>query len=277
MIRPALISLAVMLLAACTQQAEQQPLWTFDENGRIVTAAGNAPSACVEPAAIPAGATQETSGRLTILEAPLPAPFISLQEDWPPEPENYEPKLARPAVPAELAYYVRAFPQEEQPAGDVLSIASEHVIFLRDGCFFADIEGDDDPLVMFPFGAALIVDEDGFLAFGSRYKPNAAGNVRVGLPAQTGMVSPLFDAPEEVSKACGHRKMIAVTSVSNPFDYPERFNPALRRYGERSGAIDKQILERANRCAIDAAKRQADRRLRTSALEPINCNRFWGF
>ena len=265
------------ILAACAAQDEASQLCSFDERGRIVTEAGDVNAACVEPAPVPKGATQEKSGRLTVLEAPLPPPFHDLELSWPPEPVTSDPKLARPPVPAELSYFIRAFPLEDGPAGEVLSISTEHVIVLHDGCFFADMEGDEDPLVMFPFGTALTVDDEGYLAFGSRYEPNRMGRVRVGLPAETGMVSQPFDAPAKVVRLCGEHKMIAVTTVSDPFFSPERFNPALRRYGERSGASDDQILERANTCAMNNTRREADHRLRDPALDPIDCNLFWGF
>ncbi|PZT90745.1 MAG: hypothetical protein DI637_03165 [Citromicrobium sp.] len=277
MIRISLLLPLVALATACSRTDDAALLCTLDENGRIITESGRYTAACVEPTAIPRGATQEPSGRLTILEAPLPAPFTGLDKKWPPDPVEAEPQIARPAMPTELSYYIRAFPQEKTPAGDVLSISTEHVIVLRDGCFFADLKGNDDPLVMFPFGAALTVDNQGYLAFGSRYEPNRMGTVRVGLRAETGMVSQLFDPSHEVVQLCGKHKMIAFTMVSDPFSSPERFNPGLRRYGERSGATDAQVLQRANACAMKRAQRDADRRLRDPDLDPIDCNRFWGF
>ena len=140
------------LAEACSKSEPEQPLCAFDENGRIVMQSGNAEAACIEPAPIPTGALQERSGRLTILEAPLPAPFTDLDKKWPPDPVEAEPQIARPAMPAELSYYIRAFPQDREPAGDVLDLSSQHTVVLRDGCFFLDREGDDDPLVQFPFG-----------------------------------------------------------------------------------------------------------------------------
>lgn len=277
MMRVSLLLLLVALGTACSRTDDEALQCTVDENGRIITKSGRYTAACVKPNAIPRGGTQEPTGRLTILEAPLPAPFTDLDRKWPPDPVDAGPVIARPAVPTELSYYIRAFPQEERPAGDVLSISTEHVIVLRDGCFFADIKGDDDPLVMFPFGTALTVDDQGYLAFGSRYEPNRMGTVRVGLPAETGMVSQLFDASSEVVQLCGKHKTIAFTLVSDPFSSPERFNPGLRRYGERSGATDAQVLQRANACAVEQAQRDADRRLRDPNLDPIDCSRFWGY
>jgi hypothetical protein len=173
-------------LAACSQVDDSAALCTFDENGRMIMEADNATAACEEPAAVPIGATQERSGRLTIQEAPLPPPFHDLDKERPPQPVTDKPKLVRPSVPPKLSYYIRAFPQAEEPAGDVLDLGSEHTIVSRDGCFFLDREGGDDPLVHFPYETALLVDEEGYLAFGSRYEPNRMGTVRVGLPAQTG-------------------------------------------------------------------------------------------
>ena len=277
MMRFCLLLPLVSLTAACSKSEPEQPLCAFDENGRIGMQSGNAEAACVEPAPVPTGAKQEKSGRLTILEAPLPPPFSDLDGKWPPDPVNDKPVLARPAVPPELSYFIRAFPQAAEPAGDVLDLGSEHAIVMRDGCFFLDREGDDDPLVLFPYSTALEVDEEGYLAFGSRYEPNTMGNVRVGLTAETGWYSEPSDPSPELVQTCGNHKVVSVTTVSNPFAVPERFNPALRRYGERSGATEKQIVERANKCAVEQAQREADRRLRNPALDPIDCNRFWGF
>ena len=225
----------------------------------------------------PMGATEEQSGRLTILEVPLPPPFLNLRGKWPPDPIIDKPVLARPAVSPELSYYIRALPQAAMPAGEVLELGSQHTIVLRDGCFFLDREGDDDPLILFPYSTALVVDEEGYLAFGSRYEPNTMGDVRVGLTAETGWYSEPTDPDPALGEACGKHKVVSVTTVSNPFASPERFNPALRRYGNRSGATDAQILQRANACAMERAQRDADRRLRNPSLHPIVCNRFWGF
>lgn len=277
MMRCCLLLSLVALAAACSQSGPEQPLCTFDDQGRIVMQSGDAEAACVEPAPVPTGAKQEKSGRLTILEAPLPPPFSDLDGKWPPDPVNDEPQLTRPAVPPELSYYIRAFPQAAEPAGDVLDLGSQHTVVLRDGCFFLDREGEDDPLVFFPFGVALVIDDEGYLAFGSRFKPNTMGNVRVGLTAETGWYGEPSEPDPALAEACGNHKVVSVATVTNPFATPERFNPALRRYGERSGATEKQIVERANTCAVEQAQREADRRLRDGALDPIDCNRFWGF
>ena len=277
MIRLALLLPLAALTAACSRTDDAALLCTFDENGKIITESGRYTAACVEPTALPRGAMQEPTGRLTILEAPLPPPFFDFDGKWPPDPVNDKPVLTRPAVPPELSYYIRAFPQAAEPAGDVLSMGSEHTIVLRDGCFFLDREGDDDPLTLFPYSTALVVDEEGYLAFGSRYEPNTMGTVRVGLTAQTGWYSEPSDPDSALAEACGDHKVVSVTTVSNPFAAQERFNPALRRYGERSGATENQIVARANKCAVEQSRREADRRLRDPAVDPIDCNRFWGF
>ena len=86
MIRVVLLLPIAALIAACSPSGPEQPLCTFDDQGRIVMQSGNAEVACVEPAPIPTGAKQEKSGRLTILEAPLPPPFSDLDGKWPPDP-----------------------------------------------------------------------------------------------------------------------------------------------------------------------------------------------
>ena len=104
MIRVALFLPLIALAAACSPSEPEQPLCTFDDQGRIVVQSGNAEAACVEPAPIPTGATQEQSGRLTILEAPMPPPFSDLDGKWPSDPVNSKPLLSRPAIPPELFY-----------------------------------------------------------------------------------------------------------------------------------------------------------------------------
>ncbi|MEH6759215.1 MAG: hypothetical protein V7676_17160 [Parasphingorhabdus sp.] len=260
-------------LAACADTSTEVPLCSFDENGKVILQSGEAKAACVESAPIPTGATQETTGRITILEAPLPKPFSTLAGDSSNSVTVEQSGPVAEAMPAELSYYIRAFPRAKEPAGDVLSLGSEHTVILRDGCFFLDREGSDDPLVQFPFGTRISVDPEGYLAFNT----GTTVSVRVGLPAQTGWFTEPYDAPEDVAAICRANKMVGVTTVSNPFAYPERFNPALRRYGERSGATPPQILARANQCAIRHAQREADRRLGRTTDDPIDCSRFWNF
>ncbi|MGB7374145.1 hypothetical protein [Pontixanthobacter sp.] len=273
MIRAALQLVVLVALAACADSASVPPLCSFDESGKMVMQSGNTEAACVEPAPVPKGAVQETTGRITILEAPLHEPFSSLTGDGsssaPVNPDRPVPE----ALPAELSYYIRSFPRAEEPAGDVLDLGSEHTIILRDGCFYLDREGTDNPLVQFPFGTRIGVDAGGYLAFNTG-SPMA---VRVGLPAQTGWFTEPYDPPEDVAALCGADKMVAVTTVSSPYAYPERFNPSLRRYGKRSGATPAQIVAPANQCAIRQARREADRRIRDGALNPIDCTEFWGF
>ena len=277
MIRFALLLPLVALAVACSRTDDAALLCTYDENGKIIMESGKYTAACAEPTAIPRGATQEPTGRLTVLEAPLAPPFSGLDGKWPPDPVNDKTVLARPAVPPLLSHYIRAFPQAAEPAGEVLDLASQHTILLRDGCFFLDREGEDDPLVLFPYYTALVVDDEGYLAFGSRYEPNRMGSVRVGLTAATGSYDEPGAPDPALVAACGHHKVVGVTTVSNPFEPPDRFISALKRYGERSGATEKQIIERANQCAVEQARREADRRLRDPTLELIDCNRFWGF
>ena len=77
------------------------------------------------------------------------------------------------------------------------------------------------------------------------------GTVSVGLTAETGWYSEASEPDPALVEACGNHKVVNVATVSNPFAAPERYNPALRRYGERSGATEKQIVSRANLCAVE--------------------------
>lgn len=124
MIRHALTLSAVLLLVSCARSEETPQPCSFDENGSIIAEAGNAIAGCAEPAALPRGATREKTGRLTILKAPLPPPFSDLASEGLQGAPKKEPKLVRRAVPPELAYYIRAFPQADRPSGDVLDLAS---------------------------------------------------------------------------------------------------------------------------------------------------------
>lgn len=152
------------------------------------------------PAGIPRDAAVTPSGHLTILEAPLPAPFATLNDENPSRARlaDRTPELVHPAVPPTLRRFIRAFPQAKKPNGDVLDLGSEHAIVLRDGCFFLDRNGDQDPLVHLPLHVGLTVDQDGYLAFRSRHE-GQEDNVRVGLQAQTGWFH------GTLSSAAGHR------------------------------------------------------------------------
>ena len=226
-------------------------------------------------APVPNGARLEPSGHITILEAPLPAPFTTLASaELKPQPSSARtPELAHPAVPADLRAFVRAFPQAERPNGEVLDLGSQHVIVLRDGCFFLDRDGADDPLVHFPLHVGLTVDGEGYLAFRSRYK-GQQDIVRVGLPAETGWFTDPFPARADAAAHCGAATMVGVTLVSNPYAGTDRFLPVLRRFRDRQGLTDDQAVARANACARREAQIAADRRLRGGREEPPDCRMY---
>lgn len=258
-------ALALVLLAASCSGDEQS------------RGGANAAEATT-PAPVPKGAAVSPGGYLTIVEAPLPAPFATLDDEQPSpaQPSDQTPELVHPSVPPALRRFIRAFPQAEKPNGDVLDLGSEHAIVFRDGCFFLDREGDDDPLVHFPLQVGLTVDEDGYLALRSRYE-GQEDTMRVGLQAQTGWFTERYPAPPDVAKRCTARMMVGVTTVSNPYATPQRFLPVLRRFRDKEGLTDKQAVARANACVQRQAAIDADRRLRGSKEEPPDCRMLWGY
>lgn len=256
-------ALALALLAASCSGGEQ-------------SREGADPAEATAPAPVPQSAAVMPSGHLTILEAPLPAPLTTLDDEPQSQAPDPTPDLAHPSVPPALRRFIRAFPQANEPNGAVLDLGSEHVVVLREGCFFLDRVGDTDPLVHFPLHVGLTVDKHGFLAFRSRYE-GRSDIVRVGLPAQAGWFTEPYPAPPDVAERCGARTMVGVTTVSNPFEPPGRFLPVLRRFRDKERLTDAQTIARANACVRRQAAVAADRRLRGSKQEPPNCRMLWGY
>jgi hypothetical protein len=258
------LALALLLLAA-----------SCSDSGRN-SEGSNAPGA-TKPAPLPKGATSMPGGYLTILEAPLPAPFAALDGGQPPASQpSGPPDLVHPPVPPSLRRFIRAFPQSEKPNGDVLDLGSEHAIVLRNGCFFLDREGDEDPLVRFPLHVGLTLDEEGYLAIRSRFE-GQRDYVRVGLSAQTGWFAEPYSAPPDVAGPCAARTMVGVTTVSNPYAAPERFLPVLRRFRDEEGLTEAEAVARANACVQRRAAKDADRRLRGSKQNVPECRMLWGY
>lgn len=118
-------------------------------------------------------------------------------------------KLNAP-LPPEIARWVRVFPRDDRPVGVVNAINSYAKVVLRDGCFRAPDQSD--ALVLLPLGARLIVDSEGYLAFGG------TGSARVGetvlFPGSIEEVT----APELVGPiraVCGAGKVIRITATAS--------------------------------------------------------------
>jgi hypothetical protein len=114
-------------------------------------------------------------------------------------------------LPPQIARLVRSFPRSDRPLGIVNAINSMAEVVLEDGCFRAADQGN--ALVIFPLGAQLFIDREGYLAYGSRETP---GYARVGeelvFPGSVVEVT----APEllePVHKACGAGKVIMVNAT----------------------------------------------------------------
>jgi len=230
------------------------------------------------PAGIPRDAAVTPSGHLTILEAPLPVPFATLNDRNPSRARlaDRTPELVHPAVPPTLRRFIRAFPQAKKPNGDVLDLGSEHAIVLRDGCFLLDRNGDQDPLVHLPLHVGLTVDQDGYLAFRLRHE-GQEDNVRVGLQAQTGWFTEPYPAPPDIAERCAAQTMVGVTTVSDPYARRERHLPVLRRFRDKEGLTVEEAVARANACIQRQAAINADRRLRGSKEERPACRMLWGY
>ncbi|HYI42941.1 MAG TPA: hypothetical protein VD768_04890 [Sphingomicrobium sp.] len=118
--------------------------------------------------------------------------------------------LNRPLAP-NIAPLVRIFARDDRPVGIVHSIDSHAKVVLRDGCFRSPDQGDAH--VLFPLGAQLFIDREGYLAYGPAEGP---GYARVAeelvFPGSIGEVT----APEivkSVHAACGPGKVIKLTGM----------------------------------------------------------------
>lgn len=118
-----------------------------------------------------------------------------------------------PALPSEIARLLRIFPRDDRVPGPLHDIESQVKVVLRDGCFRAPEHGD--ALVLFPFGASLFVDSEGYLAYGQAEAP---GYARVGETVS------FHGSPREVTTAtlvdpihaaCGRGKVIKVEGLES--------------------------------------------------------------
>lgn len=121
------------------------------------------------------------------------------------------PAVSDPVLPPEIARLVRIFPRDDRVPGALDSIESQVKVVLRDGCFRAPAY--DDALVLFPFGASLFVDSEGYLAYGPSEVP---GYARVGEAVSfMGSVNEVSTPSlvDNIHGACGPGKVIKVEGV----------------------------------------------------------------
>lgn len=136
-------------------------------------------------------------------------------------PEAVDLKFAatRPAseinrpLPPEVARFVRIFPRDDRPIGMLNAILSRAKVVLEDGCFRIGSGEDAGAHVLFPLGARLHVDRQGYLAYGDGSEPDYG---RVGeeivFPGSIAEVT----APElvrPIHAACGPGKVIKVNGM----------------------------------------------------------------
>lgn len=112
---------------------------------------------------------------------------------------------------ANIAPLVRIFARDDRPIGAVHDINSMVKVVLRDGCFTAPER--ENAHVLFPLGAQLFIDGEGYLAYGSAETP---GYGRVGEELVFhGSVSEVT-APElvkPVHAACGAGDVIKINDM----------------------------------------------------------------
>jgi len=180
-----------------------------------------------------------------------------------------EPDL--PAVSADLKPLIRAFPQDRRLGGPVPDIATYDAVVLRNGCFFIDGPGEDDPLVQFPLGIGVHRDAEGYLAFRTRYADDKRRLGRVGTRLQLGYRREPAPAPPELARACNARTIVAVTSVDQAAGYGVGWSRA-KEYGDREGLSSAEAIRRVNACLLAEEQTIADRRLRGGRGNPTQCS-----
>lgn len=178
-----------------------------------------------------------------------------------------EPDL--PAVPAELQPLIRAFPQQPRLSGPTPDIGTFDAIVLRDGCFFIDGPGENDPLVEFPLGIGVYRDTEGHLAFRSRYADDKRRLGRVGTRLQLGYRAER-PAPPNLARACNARRIVTIKTADQAAGYGGGWF-AVKQYRDREGLSTAEAIRRANACLLAQEQVIADNRLRGGRRQPTQC------
>jgi len=176
-----------------------------------------------------------------------------------PEAVELEFPVSQPASAVNLplapriARLVRVFPRDDRPAGPLHSINSYARVVLSDGCFRIAGGTRDGALVVFPLGAQLFIDGEGYLAFGDQEAP---GYARVGeelvTPGSIGEVTALsIVAP--IHAACGGGKVVKINGMRSAA--AERAQNAvtqnayaLRQFRESYGLPEGTARQALERC-----------------------------
>lgn len=183
--------------------------------------------------------------------------------------QRAEPDL--PAVPDDLQSSIRYFPNEPRLAGPTPDLATYDAIVLRDGCFFIDEEGADDPLAMFPLGVGVYWDGEGHMAFRSRHTADARRLARVGTRMQLGYRAEVAEPPPALIEACGRHRVVTVKSLDQAAGYGGVWF-AVKQNAAREGLSEAEALRRANACLLEQERVVADNRLRGGRGEPESCS-----
>lgn len=181
-----------------------------------------------------------------------------------------EPDL--PAVAADVKPMIRAFPQDARANRASPDMATFDAMVLRDGCFFIDEEGPDDPLVEFPFGIGVFRDSEGHLSFRTRYsrQPRVLG--RVGTRLQLGWRTERA-APAALQAACGAKRIVSVNSVDQAAGYGSRWFD-VKQYRDRHQLTSAEAMRRANACMFEQERYLTDQRLGRRRDQPVSCMEF---
>jgi hypothetical protein len=169
-------------------------------------------------------------------------------------PQTTSAAQANRPLPVHIARFIRIFPRSDRPLGIVNAINSTAKVVLQDGCFRSPDQGN--ALVLFPMGANLFIDSEGYLAFGSGERP---GYARVGetmiFPGSIYEVT----APElvrPIQAACGPGKVININGLQSAAAERAQSNVdananALRQLRESYG-----LSEQAAQVALERCKAQ---------------------
>lgn len=182
--------------------------------------------------------------------------------------ERAEPDL--PAVPDDLKGLIRYFPNEPRLAGPTPDLATYDTIVLRDGCFFIDEEGADDPLAIFPLGVGLHRDREGHLAFRSRHSADARQMARVGTRMQLGYRADVAAPPAALIEACGRHRVVTVKSLDQAAGYGGVWS-AVKQNAAHKMLSEEEALRKANDCLLKQERVLTDKRLRGGNTEPQWC------
>ena len=180
-----------------------------------------------------------------------------------------------PRVAPDVAGQIRYFAQAEITSIPPPALATFDAIVLRDGCFFIDEQGNDDPLVLFPFETGVWRDEQEHLAFRPRVTTDTRRFGRVGTRLQLGYRGQVNDPPGELIAACGEHRVVAVTSLDQAAGYGNDWF-AVREYRDREGISSAEAMRRVNECLLAQEQTMADNRLRGGREHPTQCAKRFG-